>query len=178
MAEALLRDRLGHRGVDASVSSAGLVTEERPPTEEVIELMKARKLDVSGHESRVIDPAMVSGSDLVIGMAREHVRESVLLEPPSFGRTFTLRELVRLGEGAGPREPDQSFEAWLVQVGEGRTPAAHLSLSDEDDVEDPMGRRFGVYKRVANDIEKLVDRFVDLGFPRSPRPDAEAGGGS
>ena len=165
MAEALLRRGLADRGVAATVSSAGVATEDQPPTEEVIELMKSRKIDVTGHRSRLLDPAIVAGSDLIVGMAREHVREVSILDPSAFPRTFTITELVRLGEANGPRPPEQSLAAWLVALGAERTPAAHLTLTDADDIEDPIGRRFGVYKRVAAELDDLTQRLVDLGWP-------------
>lgn len=168
MSEALLRRRLDERGVDANVSSAGVATEDQPPTDEVIELMKARKLDVTGHRSRLLNPAIVAGSDLIIGMAREHVREVSILDPGAFPRTFTLTELVRLGEAAGPRTAEQPLADWLAALGDERTPAAHLTLTDADDVDDPIGRRFGVYKRVANELDDLTDRLVAVAWPAEP----------
>lgn len=170
MAEAMLLDRLRQRGVDAHVSSAGVVTEGRPATDEVIEMMKARDLDVSDHRSRLVTNALVSGADLIIGMAREHVREVTLLDPPAFTRAYTLKELVRLAGDVGARSGDQGFGEWIEIVGEGRTPVAHLGLSGDDDVDDPMGRRFAVYKRVAGEIEDLTDRFVGLAWPPAEVP--------
>jgi protein-tyrosine phosphatase len=165
MAEALLRDRLRTRGVDASVSSAGIATEDLPPTDEVLELLRGAGLDASAHRSRIIDKHLVDRADLIIGMARMHVREVALFAPPKFPVTFTLKELVRLGGEAGPRPRDVGLDAWLRDLGRSRSPAAHLALPDDDDVEDPMGRRFGVYKKVAAEITELVDRLVDLAWP-------------
>ena len=168
MAEALLQDRLDQRGAKADVSSAGVIAQDRPATDEVIELMAGRGLDVTAHRSRLLSAPMVSRADLVLGMAREHVREAVLLDPAAFARSFTFKELVHLAQDAGARPADQAFDDWLACLSEGRTPVAHLGLSDSDDVDDPMGRRFSFYKRVAAEIEQLTDLLVDLAWPGQP----------
>ncbi len=165
MAAALLRRDLATRDVDAHVSSAGLLTEDRPPSDEVIELMGKINLDVTGERSRLLTDRIVSSSDLVLAMAREHVRAAVLLDPPSFGRTFTLKEIVRRGREVGSRSGDESFDAWLARVGEGRQPADCMGSSPLDDIVDPIGRRFGVFKQVATEIEELTADLVRLAWP-------------
>lgn len=162
MAEAILRRDLADRGVGAHVSSAGLLYDGRPAAEEVIELMDARSLDVRPHESRKMTAAMLAGSDLIIGMAREHVREAALLQPARFPQTFTLKELVRRGGAIGPRPAHESVEAWLERASAGRRPTDYLGSSESDDIADPMGRRFGVFKKSAVEIETLTASLVDL----------------
>lgn len=172
MAEALLRRRLADRGVVATVRSAGLVTSGRPATEEVIELMRDRQLDVADHLSRMVETDMIATADLVLGMSREHVREVTLLVPGSFARAFTLKELVRRGEHVGPRPAGMGLAEWLDLVGEGRVPEMLLGQSDEDDITDPIGRRFKVYKQVAAEIDDLTERLASLLFPGQPIADA------
>ncbi|MCU0267380.1 MAG: hypothetical protein MUF83_01905 [Acidimicrobiales bacterium] len=162
MVEALLRRDLDAVGVPAAVSSAGTLDGDRPATDEVVELMAKRGLDVSGHRSRPITPELLNGSDLVLGMAREHVREAVVLAPAVLGRSFTLKELVRRGRDLGPRPRDEPLAAWLARAAENRPPTAHLGRSAFDDVADPMGQRFAVYKRTAKELEALTAELVDL----------------
>ncbi|MCB1261202.1 MAG: hypothetical protein KDB33_12580, partial [Acidimicrobiales bacterium] len=81
MGEVLIAQHLGERGVTAEVSSAGFLTVDRPAEPAVVELMAARGLDVSGHRSRLLEPSMVDDADIVIGMARQHVREAAMLAP-------------------------------------------------------------------------------------------------
>ena len=59
---------------------------------------------------------MLTGADVLIGMAREHVREAVVLAPDVWGRAFTLKEIVRLGEERGGRAPDEPLEQWLARL--------------------------------------------------------------
>lgn len=163
--ERLLQRQLLARGIDARVHSAGFVLDGRPISDESLELLAARGIDAADHRSRVVDASMIAAADLVLGMAREHVREAVLLDRSALSRTFTLRELVRRAEIMGPRQPGHGFAEWLRLAAGDRTPSALLGNSPEDDIEDPMGRRFGIHKKVAAQIDAEVTRLVDLAFP-------------
>ena len=72
MAEGLLRERLRERGVDATVSSAGMSFDGRSATEEAILAAEDYDLDISDHRSRVMNAELVRRADLVIGMERLH----------------------------------------------------------------------------------------------------------
>lgn len=174
MGEALLRDRLARRGVEARVASAGLVSDDVPASDGSVRAMTRRGLDLSAHRSRRLTEEAVESADLVLGMAREHVREAVVLVPEALGRAFTLREVVRRAEAVGPRRsadpsrpgaPLEPLEAWLARVGEGRRPSDLLGASPDDDIPDPMGMSRRAYERTAEVISDLVDRLVDLAFP-------------
>lgn len=174
MAEALLRRRLAQRGLEARVVSAGLSDQGRGAPEPVVQVMAELGAPVDDHVSRELSAEMIESSDLVIGMAREHVREVVLLVPDAFWRTFTLKELVRRGEELGGHDDDgEDVGVWLRRLHEGRTPIGHLGASPDDDIDDPMGRRAAVYERVGDEIDALVDRFVELAWGPGP-DDAES----
>lgn len=168
MAEAMLRARLAARGVAAEVASAGTATVDRPASDEVLELLAARGLDGSGHRSRLVEPGVVHDADLVLAMARRHVRDVTLVDPAVFGRTFTLKELVRRGGEAGPRGADEPLDSWLARVGEGRQPTALLGDAVVDDLADPIGRRFAVFKKLAAELDELLDGLLDLAWPLGP----------
>ncbi|HEX7136110.1 MAG TPA: hypothetical protein VF228_26250 [Iamia sp.] len=170
MGEVLLRDRLARAGVEAHVHSAGLVSEGVPASPNGVKVMARRGLDLSGHRSQPLTAEAVAHADLIIGMAREHVREAVVLDDTSLGRTFTLRELARRARRAGPRGigPDGTLEPlddWLARVSAGRRTAELLGSSTEDDVADPIGLSRRTYERTAQEIEELVDAVVGLAFP-------------
>ncbi len=162
MAEGFLRARLGEVGIPATVGSAGLLPGGHPPPPEGLEVMAARGIDTSGHLSRTLDPAMIEAADLVLGMGREHVR-AVALAGDAWPRTFTLKELVRRGEQAGPRA--QPLDEWLAKVAADRVPADLLGASPDDDVADPIGRSRSAWEQVAAELESLVDRLVGLIWP-------------
>ena len=164
MAEAFLRHRLQELGVGARVHSAGLLDSGRPASAEGIRAVGAWGLDTSEHKSRRMTLEMVATADLVLGMAREHVREAALLCPESWPKTFTLKELVRGGEQFGPRAPGQPFDEWLAKLHAGRARSDLLGSSRDDDVADPIGLGPEDYRRTAVEIGGLVARLVELAW--------------
>ena len=114
---------------------------------------------------------MVTEADLIVGMARRHVFEVAREQPDAFGRAFTLKELVRRAEAADARAPDESLDAWLSRLHEGRSPGDLWGESPDDDVEDPIGQDYAMYRRTAAEIDSLVERLVDAvwGSPSATR---------
>jgi protein-tyrosine phosphatase len=167
MAEVLLRRHLDLAGVEATVSSAGYHQGGAPATGHGIEAMARRGLDLSGHLSRRVDREMLEQADLVIGMAREHVREAAVLQPGALAKAYTLKELVLLGEGHTPRARDEGLDAWLARVGRGRRRETLLGAGHDDelDVEDPVGRDRRDYEETADLLDRLLGRVVRLAFP-------------
>lgn len=162
MAEVLLRERLREAGVPAETSSCGLLEPDIPATPEAVQTVAALGLDLSAHRSRRLDRRTVEGADLVLAMAREHLREVVVAAPDAFPRTFTLKELVRRGEAAGPRLPPEDLPTYLARIGFGRRPADLLGGSGEDDVADPIGMPVEAYRATAEELDDLCRRAVAL----------------
>jgi protein-tyrosine phosphatase len=164
MAEVMLSHRLGELGVDAHVSSAGLLDDGLAAPSDAVAVLAALGLDTSGHRSRRMTGAMVTEADLVVGMARRHAQEAVALAPAAWPKTFTLKELVRRAESAGARSPGQPFDEWLAKVHAGRTRADMVGSSSADDVADPIGLSRRVYERTAAEIDRLVRRLAELAW--------------
>jgi protein-tyrosine-phosphatase len=162
MAAALLARRLDDAGLKATVSSAGLLFDGKPVTDHGRAVMADRGSDTSGHRSRRLTRQLVDGADLVLGMARGHVREAVALAPETLGRAFTLKEIVRRGEESGGRAPDEPLDAWLARLGSGRRPSDLLGESDADDVADPIGGPRRSYQRTAEELDDLTARLARL----------------
>ena len=172
MAEGLLRQRLETRGIPAHVHSAGFATHGEPASAHGIDVLHHDyRVDLHGHRSRRLQAKMVAGSDLIVGMARRHVFEVAREQPDAFGRAFTLKELVRRAEAADARAPDESLDAWLSRLHEGRSPGDLWGESPDDDVEDPIGQDYAMYRRTAAEIDSLVERLVDAvwGSPSATR---------
>jgi protein-tyrosine phosphatase len=167
MAEALLVERIAERELPATVVSAGRLEggHERPP--ELTAVLAKRGIALPDQLSRQLVKGDLQRADLVLGMERAHVRYSVLLVAEAWSRTFTLKELVRRGEGLGPRARLQSPGAWLARAHEGRERRDLLGDSALDDVTDPYGGPISAYEATANEIEDLVDRLVHLLWPMS-----------
>lgn len=171
MAEGLLRHHLERSSVPVGVSSAGLLVDGVPATSTALDVLEGRGIDLEAHRSRILSADMVAASDLVICMAREHVRAAVVAYPPSFPRTFTLKELVRRGNEVGPRTRDQPVEDWLILVNESRSTSDMLGSSAQDDIDDPIGEPRAVYERTADEIIALLDQLGLLvwGIPKEQR---------
>jgi protein-tyrosine phosphatase len=162
MAAALMSRRLNAAGVAAVVSSAGLLSDGRPATEPGVAVMAERGIDTSTHRSRRLRPDIAREADLVVGMARSHVREAVAAVPDLWGRAFTLKEIVRRGELIGGRARDEPIEAWLARLHAGRRLRDLLGESAEDDVADPIGGPLRAYERTAVELDDLTERLVRL----------------
>jgi protein-tyrosine phosphatase len=170
MAEGLLRRLFAQAGVGASVGSAGLLPGGAPATPDAVATMASRRVDLRHHVSRTIDAEMAQSTPLIIGMTRQHVRESCASYGAPMDRTFTLKELVRRGDEAGPRDEGESVYSWLARVAAGRRPSDLMGDDPGDDIADPVGRPRSVYEDTADELEGLLRRFVDLlagGPPRS-----------
>jgi protein-tyrosine phosphatase len=166
MAEALLRERLRarHVGGDVRVTSAGLLGAGLLPSEAAVTVLAERGLDLSEHRSRLLEASLLD-VDLVVGMERRHVREMVVLRPDVWPRAFTLKELVRRGEAAGPRAANEALAAWLARVDAGRTRADAIGSSRDDDVADPIGRPIADFERTVAELDDLLARVVALLWP-------------
>ena len=167
MAEALLRRHLEAAGVEATVRSAGLYEGGMPATDHGVATMGVRGLDLRGHRSRRFDDAMVREADLVIAMARLHVREVAGAVPEALSKTFTLKELVRGAGSVGPRAADEPLADWLGRIEELRDRSALLGVAHDDtlDVADPVGLGRKDYEATADLLDRLLREVVDLAFP-------------
>lgn len=169
MAEVLLRHRLEEAGVaDVAVSSAGLYVGGRPATDHGQLTMADRGLDLSGHVSRQLSRDLLKAADLVVGMAREHVREVAVLDSDALARSFTLKELVRAARSVGPRRPTEEMADWLARAGAGRRPQSLLGMGHDPqlDVEDPVGRGRADYEDTAAELDDLLTELVSLAWPQ------------
>lgn len=162
MAEGLLRDRLERLGVEARVDSAGLLDSGSPAAPEAVAALAARGIDISSHRSRRLSGPLIDAADIILGMAREHVREVALMDPRAWRRSFTLKELVRRGEVAGPWARGQSLDDWLAKVAADRTHSEMLGAAPSDDVADPIGGPSSLYEATAAELSELVASLVAL----------------
>jgi protein-tyrosine phosphatase len=165
MAGALLARELAERDVPAQVYSAGTLGSGAPPPPEVVTVLADQRLDVSGHRSRLVTAADLVRADLILAMAREHLRHAVVVAPDAWPRAFTIRELVRRGDLAGRRTPEETLSRWLARVHDGRSRMALLGDSPQDDIADPIGGPLDGYERTAAELGQLTSRLADLCWP-------------
>ena len=165
-AERLLARRLSEFGPpDVTVESAGTSGIAVEVPSDLRREGASFGLDFRSHVARRMDADTVARADMVIGMERSHVREVVLADPPSFARSYTLREVVRRGRQRGPRSSEQSLADWLTQIGEGRRHLDLMGDSPLDDIPDPMGGRAKDYRAMLNELEMLTGTLHSLVWP-------------
>jgi len=148
-----------------TVSSAGILAEpgSRVP-ERLATEGRAVGLDLSGHDPRRVLPADLVRADLIVGMAREHVREVILKDTAFFPRAFTLRELVRRGRERGQRD-GEPLGAWLARLHAGRRPMDLIGDSGADDIADPMGGTSEQFRHMLAETAALSEELYELMWP-------------
>ncbi len=166
LAGAFLQRAVDRRGLAVDVRTAGVhAVAGRPATPGTVAAARTLGVDLRDHESRALDPALLAGADLVLGMERLHVREAVVLDAGVWRRSFTLPDLVRRAEAGGARRPDESLRAWLEFLSAGRDRMALMGASPDDDVRDPTSDRTVDHPGTAAYLDDLAERLVGLAWP-------------
>jgi protein-tyrosine phosphatase len=162
----LLTQRIAEFGPSGvTVESAGTLGTTQKVPAELQQEAAVYGLDLSAHTSRRVDPGTIARADLVIGMERSHLREIALADPPSFAKTFTLREIVRRGGAIGPRRVAQTLADWLGQLAEGRRHSELLGTSPLDDTPDPMGGTVKEYRSMLIELGTSTQTLHSLIWP-------------
>jgi protein-tyrosine phosphatase len=154
MAEALLRARSDERGFSLRISSSGTwAVDGEPATEGAIAAMESRGIDLSFHRSKPFEPNRGREADLIIAMTSVHLREIDAALPGSPVKTRLLKELHELDV-----DEDGTPAARLHSLLESPRPPWMRSL----DLDDPMGLPFGAYEVCAAEIDRGIERLLDL----------------
>ena len=177
MAAALLGRRLDEAGVKAVVSSAGLLFDGKPATDHGQAVMaEPGARHVGAPLPASLRPELVAGADLVIGMARSHVREAVALSGRRLGAGVHAEGDRPAGRGAGRAGAGRAARAWLARLRDAgrRPPQTCSATSDADDVADPIGGPRRSYERTAEELDDLTARLARLlgGAESPPAPTA------
>jgi len=135
---------------DVTVASAGLLPGGYASPPEVVTVMAEWGIDLSGHASTQVSPELVAASDVVMGMARRHAREVVLLDPEAWG------------DLAGARRPDEELASWLERLHYGRQRTDLVGSSADDDVPDPIGGPLDGYRKTARELATFLERVAAL----------------
>ena len=163
MAEGVFRHAVEKRGCDIEVASSGTWAYwGNPATEEAVEVLRARGIDLSGHQSRGLDPKELKAADLIVGMTSVHRREILQVAPEVEPKLVLLKELVEFAlEGDLP----DSSEARLERLLGAPRPKWRRAL----DLDDPIGKPIGAYERTVAHIEMGVEVLVNAlcGPPKS-----------
>jgi protein-tyrosine phosphatase len=165
MAEGFLRKALQEALGDAApvVSSAGTAGwEGSEAMPEAVAAAAELDVDIAGHRARALRPGMAETSDLVVCMTAEH-RDALVRSTPSVaGRTFTLKELVRLLEALPDGSPDQASDR-VAAADELRRTGRRTGF-EEDDVADPLGLPLDGYRAIAAELDDRCSHLVRAAF--------------
>ena len=172
----LLHHQLRESGTAGVIaSSAGTLEADVSPPPLLVEEGHRFGIDLASHVPRIVDSAMIKEADLVVGVAREHLREVVLAVPDSFPRTFTLREIARRGLDAGPRGPMEDLPSWLARLHEGTQRRDLVGDSPIDDIADPMGGTSADYREMLSEVSALTLTLRQLAWPDAEAPLLDGG---
>jgi protein-tyrosine-phosphatase len=165
MLEVFLAAEVRARGADARVHSSGTLADGRPAVPEVVDAAADLGFDLRGHASRRLTADQVRDADLVLPLARQHLREIVVDVPEAFARTYTPKELVRRAAAAGGRGPDEPLDQFLVRLHQGRRSQDLVRDDPVDDVADPIGGPRSGYERTAAELRRLAADIAVLLVP-------------
>ena len=163
MAEGFLRYEAERRGLDIETRSTGThAWSGRAATIEGRKVMNEHGVSIDQHRTIELDDKLVTWADLIIGMSREHSRDTVRAFPEAADKTFTMKGLLEL---LGDLPPYTETVAWLDAAASMRERAESIP---NQDVDDPIGEREAAYRRVAAEIRELVENFAE-GLERSTK---------
>ncbi len=156
IAEGFLRSDAARLGLNIDVRSTGThAWTGRAATIEGRRVMNDYGVSIDDHRTLELDEALVDWADLIIGMSREHARDTVRAFPAVADRTFTMKGFLEM---LPLLPPYVDTESWL------RAAAATREVADSvasPDIDDPIGEREAAYRRVAAEIRELVELFAE-----------------
>jgi protein-tyrosine phosphatase len=163
---AALRRTLGDRAPD--VESAGTSGwEGSPAMPESIEAAAERGIDISSHVARRLTRRHVLEADAVVAMASEHRDAVIRAMPEAAGRTFTLKELVRLVEALPPALDEGADLAQRVGAADELRRSGFGGNPHDEDIVDPLGLPLASFRAVAWEIDEWSTRLAErLGVAR------------
>ncbi len=162
-AQAVLQARVdaAGAGADFNIGSAGLGVGRGAAAglriDRTVETLLAKRgiALAPDFRSRPVTGPQIDEADLLLAATREHRLQIGKLWPDAYARTFTVREAAwMLGSRPVPadRQAAPAVRDWLAnERGMTVVPPAEL------DIDDPIGRRTGVYRRVVDQVTAAVD---------------------
>ncbi len=158
----LIEQYAKNRGVNVVVRSAGFSEAGGElPTDTAVRLLKERGVDVSAYLSHYLNTSGVVGADLIVTAEHKHVVAIAGRWPEAYANTFTLPEIVELGERIGPRGRTPTVE-WLNALhAERPDPLGYLDAK-VGEIADPTGRSPAEWAATFTTIDDLTARLVTL----------------
>jgi protein-tyrosine-phosphatase len=157
MAEGFLKHEAARRGLQLDVRSTGThAWPGRAATYDGRRIMTTLGVPIDDHRTLAFERELVEWADLVIAMATEHTREVERDFPEASAKTFLLKEFIHLL----PHLPEYTGDpaTWVAEAAE----AAERTARPSDlEVDDPFGEREEAYRRVATEIQGLIETMAE-----------------
>jgi len=96
MAAAIIRRRIAELGLEEQIAvfSAGVWAENgHGASPNAVATLAGRGMDLTGHRSRLLTPALLGEADLVLVMEEAHRRSLFYLAPQHLGKVYLLTEM-------------------------------------------------------------------------------------
>lgn len=151
-----------------SVSSAGVLFDDREASDGALEWAQRHGLDLGMHRSRTITRELLLEQDLVVAMEPRHVREVVAMHDPAWHYTFTLREIASAAGRVGLRNDDESLPAYLARLSVGRKRMDLMIDAESLSIADPYRQSPQVYDRTGFAIAEALAQVTASLWPSSP----------
>ncbi|RNL57382.1 low molecular weight phosphatase family protein [Arthrobacter oryzae] len=140
----------------------------QPPSAAVIEAYGG---SAGGFAARLLTPAILRSTDLVLTMAMGHRGEVLQLDPSMLKKTFTIREFSRLlgaledrdAAGGGPHAAAADVGSQWQGLPARLASVRHLALAAEasdNDVIDPYGRGEDVYRQMEDQLAPAILKIL------------------
>lgn len=155
-AEYAARARLAQLGLPAEIRSAGLLDDDLPPIDEMVDAARRRGYDLTPHRSVSVICDDLEQADLVVPMTGRHVIELVERCPHARAKVLTLREwaaATEQGRGLVEWRPD-AVRDWAA--GEVASRQVDRLLAGDFDISDPIGGPRRHYRRAAELIDDAL----------------------
>ena len=148
MAEAILRHRLERSASTPRSSRPACQPTAQPATDTAVERWPIRGLDIPTTAAGCSPPSCWPRADLVVGMAREHVREAVVAASRALLPHLHPQGARARGAEVGAGPPTSRSTAGCAPAHAGpHTPMQLWARPPLDDVADPIGAGPAVYER-------------------------------
>jgi protein-tyrosine-phosphatase len=155
MAEGFLKYEAGRRGLDIGVRSTGThAWHGRAATIDGRRTMRELGVPIDDHMTEELSQRLVDWADLIVGLSREHVRDTIRDFPQAAGKTFLLTQVNRLLPLAEQAGDPAEFVSRIDSL-------ARANHVIDQDVDDPFGEREAAYRRTANEIKVLIEEMAD-----------------
>jgi len=162
LAATILTDRLESVGVQPgryAVTSAGLDARESSPVIPHVRIAAAALgLDLTAHKARALDGSAITSNSLILTMTEVQRGAISRKQPQALFKTFTLREVIRLGAAIPAGDGHGSLEEFSRVLHWNRARVA--AAAEDEDIRDPAGLDLAATRAVVAEIDSLVSNLA------------------